>query len=70
MFDQQIEFLDLLAIVSFALQMEFLDQLGKQTTNDDIINHLHQDLVVVDTKLNAIMDRLDIKLETSSTRSA
>lgn len=70
MFDQQIEFLDLLAIVSFALQMEFLDQLSKQTTNDDIISHLHQDLVVVDAKLNAIMDRLDIKLETSSTHSA
>lgn len=58
--NQQIEFLDLLAIVSFALQMEFLEQLDKQTTNDDIINHLHKDIAVVDHKLNAIMEHLGI----------
>ena len=63
MFDQQIEFLDMLAIVSFSLQMELIDQMNKQATNDDIINHLHQDLVVVDRKLDAIMKRLDITLE-------
>ena len=58
--NQQIEFLDLLAIVSFALQMEFLEQLGKQTTNDDIINHLHKDIAIVDRKLDAIMEHLGI----------
>lgn len=58
--NQQIEFLDLLAIVSFALQMEFLEQLDKQTTNDDIINHLHKDIAVVDHKLDAIMEHLGI----------
>ena len=58
--DQQFEFLDMLAIVSFALQMELIDQMNKQATNDDIINHLHQDLVVVDQKLNAIMEHLGI----------
>ena len=60
MFDQQFEFLDMLAIVSFALQMEMIEQMQQQATNDDIIQHLHQDLVVVDKKLNAIMEYLGI----------
>ena len=58
--NQQFEFLDMLAIVSFAIQMEMIEQMSKQATNDDIINHLHQDLVVVDQKLNAIMEHLGI----------
>ena len=60
MFDQRFEFLDMLAIVSFALQMEMIEQMNKQATNDDIIQHLHQDLVVVDRKLTAIMEHLGI----------
>ena len=62
MFDQQLEFLDMLAIVSFALQMEMMEQMNKQATNDDIIQHLHQDLVVVDRKLNAVINHLGISL--------
>lgn len=65
MFDQQFEFLDILAIVSFALQMEMIEEMQRQATNDDIIAHLHNDLVVVDKKLNAIIDHLGIDLETS-----
>ena len=65
MFDQQLEFLDILAIVSFALQMELIEEMQRQATNDDIIEHLHNDLVVVDRKLNAIIDHLGVDLETS-----
>ena len=65
MFDQQLEFLDILAIVSFALQMKLIEQMRRQATNDDIIEHLHNDLVVVDRKLNAIIDNLGVNLETS-----
>ena len=65
MFDQQLEFLDMLAIVSFALQMEMIEEMQRQATNDDIIEHLHNDLVVVDKKLNAIINHLGINLETS-----
>lgn len=65
MFDQQLEFLDILAIVSFALQMELIEEMQRQATNDDIIEHLHNDLVVVDQKLNAIIDHLGVDLETS-----
>lgn len=62
---EQLEFLDMLAIVSFALQMEMIEEMRRQATNDDIIEHLHNDLVVVDKKLNAIIDHLGIELETS-----
>ena len=62
MYDQQLEFLDMLAIVSFALQMEMIDEMRHQATNDDIIEHLHNDLVVVDRKLNAIINHLGISL--------
>lgn len=65
MFNQQLEFLDMLAIVSFALQMEMIDKMRRQATNDDIIEHLHNDLVVVDQKLNVIINHLGIDLETS-----
>lgn len=62
MLDQQLEFLDMLAIVSFALQMEMIEEMQRQATNDDIIVHLHNDLVVVDRKLNAIINHLGISL--------
>ena len=62
MYEQQLEFLDMLAIVSFALQMEMIDEMRRQATNDDIIEHLHNDLVVVDRKLNAIINHLGISL--------
>ena len=65
MYDQQLEFLDILAIVSFALQMEMIEEMQRQATNDDIIARLHNDLVVVDRKLNAIINHLEIDLETS-----
>ena len=65
MFDQQLEFLDMLAIVSFALQMEMIEEMRRQATNDDIIEHLHNDLVVIDKKLNAIINHLGIEPETS-----
>lgn len=65
MFNQQLEFLDILAIVSFALQMEMIEEMQRQSTNDDIIEHLHNDLVIVDQKLNAIINHLGIELETS-----
>lgn len=58
MFDQQFEFLDLLAIVSFSLQMAVTEQMSKQASNDDIIMHLHQDVTMLDAKLDAIMQHL------------
>lgn len=53
MYDQQFEFLDMLAIVSFALQMEFFAQHGQQPTNTEVL-----------TRLDIIEQKLDKLLET------
>lgn len=58
--NNSLEFLDLLAIVSFAMQMEVMYQMQREATNNDIIENLHHDLEVVDTKLNKIMEHLGI----------
>ena len=52
MYDQQLEFLDILAIVSFALQMEFFAQHGQQPTNTEVL-----------ARLDAIEQKLDKLLE-------
>lgn len=53
MYDQQFEFLDMLAIVSFALQMEFFTQHGQQPTNAEVL-----------ARLDTIEQKLDKLLET------
>lgn len=55
-----LEFLDMLAIVSFAMQMQIMEEMAQEATNNDIIEHLHNDLVVVDQKLNKIIEHLGI----------
>lgn len=52
MYDQQLEFLDILTIVSFALQMEFFTQHDQQLTNTEVL-----------TRLDAIEQKLDKLLE-------
>lgn len=53
MYDQQLEFLDILTIVSFALQMEYFTQNGQQPTNAEVL-----------ARLDAIEKKLDKLLET------
>ena len=55
MYDQQFEFLDVLTIVSFALQMEFFTQHGQQPTNAEVL-----------ARLDAIEEKLDNLLEAVS----
>lgn len=63
-FDQQeFEFLDIITILSFAMQLHTDEQIAKQATNNDILVNLHRDLAVVDTKLNAIIKYLGINLD-------
>ena len=54
MYDQQFEFLDILAIVSFALQMEFITNHNEQTTNDEIMQKLQQ----VEQKLDKLLETI------------
>lgn len=49
--DRQLEFLDILSIVSFALQMEFITHHNEQTTNDQLM----QKLVQVEQKLDELL---------------
>ena len=54
MYDQQFEFLDVLAIVSFALQMEFITNHNEQTTNDEIMQKLQQ----LEQKLDKLLETI------------
>lgn len=63
--ETNLEFLDLLAIISFGLQMQLIEDTQRQATNNDILVNLHRDLEVVDAKLNLIMQHLGLSLENS-----
>lgn len=53
-----LEFLDIRAIVSFALQIQNTEQLHKQATNNDVIRDIHEDIDLLDRKLDAILHLL------------
>lgn len=52
--DRQLEFLDILSIVSFALQMEYIAYHNDQTTNDQLM----QNLVQVEQKLDKLLEAI------------
>ena len=54
MFDQQLEFLDILAIVSFALQMDFISNHNEQVSNDEIMMKLQQ----LEQKLDKLLETI------------
>ena len=54
MYDRQFEFLDMLAIISFGLQMEFITSHNDQTTNDEIMQKLQQ----VEQKLDKLLETI------------
>lgn len=43
--NSQIDFLDVITIVSFVLQLQNNDELQKQTSNDQILKKLHEDVM-------------------------
>ena len=49
--DRQLEFLDILSIVSFAMQMEYISNHSEQTTSDQLM----QKLVQVEQKLDKLL---------------
>ena len=54
MYDGQFEFLDILAIISFGLQMEFITSHNEQTTNDEIMLKLQQ----IEQKLDKLLETI------------
>ncbi len=43
--NSQFEFLDLITVVSFIMQLQNNSELRKQSTNDEVIEKLHNDIV-------------------------
>lgn len=54
MYDRQFEFLDMLAIISFGLQMEFITQHGQQPTNDEVLARLD----IIEQKLDKLLETI------------
>lgn len=45
--NNDLELLDLLTIISFSIQMQNNEELHKQSTNNDILRNLHNDIEIL-----------------------
>lgn len=52
-------FLDTLAIISFSMQVQNYQALQKQATNNEVIEDIHNDIMRLDQKLDKILRLLD-----------
>lgn len=43
----ELDMLDIISVVSFVLQLQNNSELRKQTSNDEVIKHLHDDIVAL-----------------------
>lgn len=57
--NNNLEFLDILSIVSFMMQLQNAEQLRKQATNNEVIKDIHEDIMQLDAKLNLILELLE-----------
>lgn len=53
--NQQFEFLDILTMLGFAMQLQNMTDISKQATNNDILKELQQDVVVINSKLDRLL---------------
>lgn len=53
-----LEFLDILAMVSFALQMQSYQALQKQATNNQVLEELHADMDRLEQKVDQVLQLL------------
>lgn len=56
--NNNLELLDIITLISFAMQLQNAEQLRKQATNNDVINDIHQDIMQLDAKLDRILEQL------------
>lgn len=56
---QQFEFLDILTLLSFYLQVINMEELKRQATNDDIIDELKSDMKEINEKLEKVLKILE-----------
>ena len=52
------DFLDIITMISFMMQLQNNAILRKQATNDDIINNLHTDVDRLERKLDTLIEML------------
>lgn len=53
-----LEFLDILTMVSFALQMQSYQALQKQATNNQVLEELHTDMDRLEQKVDQVLQLL------------
>lgn len=57
--NNNLEFLDVLTIISFTLQVQSYQALQKQATNNEVIEGIHNDIMRLDQKLDKIIELLN-----------
>ena len=50
--EQQFEFLDIITILGFAMQVQ---NISKQATNNDLLEELHRDVAMLNSKLDRLL---------------
>ena len=57
--NNNLEFLDVLTIISSTLQIQSYQALQKQATNNEVIENIHNDIMRLDKKLDKIIKLLN-----------
>lgn len=53
--DQQFEFLDIITILGFAMQVQNAANVSNQATNNDLLEELHRDVAMLNSKLDRLL---------------
>ena len=56
---QNFEFLDILAIISFAMQVQNAADISSQATNNDLLEELHRDVDILNSKLDRLLQLVE-----------
>ena len=53
--DQQFEFLDIITILGFAMQVQNAADVSNQATNNDLLEELHRNVAMLNSKLDRLL---------------
>ena len=57
--DQNFEFLDIITILSFAMQVQNAIDISAQATNNDLLEELHKDVDILNSKLDRLLQLVE-----------
>lgn len=57
--DQNFEFLDIITILSFAMQVQNAVDISAQATNNDLLEELHRDVDILNSKLDRLLQLVE-----------